>query len=135
MRLKTGYEDKRINIEMIALIDVVFLLLVFFIYAMLSMAVQKSLDMTLPDAEGSQKEQGIVITLNQYSRFFFEGKAMQMHEIVPMASLRHTQTGLPIIIQGDRKARLGEAIELLSELRKKGIEAVSFQVHKRSTQQ
>jgi biopolymer transport protein ExbD len=135
MKLETGYENKSLNIELIALIDVVFLLLVFFIYAMLSMAVRESLDMTLPDAQGSRQEQGIVVTLDRDNRFFLEGKVMRMSELVPIVSRRHMQSGLPVIIQGDRSARLGEAIELMAELRREGIEAVSFQVGNRGGQE
>ncbi|MBW1821228.1 MAG: biopolymer transporter ExbD, partial [Deltaproteobacteria bacterium] len=42
MKLKL-YKTKNPRIEMLPLIDVVFLLLVFFIYAMLSMAVHRGL--------------------------------------------------------------------------------------------
>jgi biopolymer transport protein ExbD len=39
---------KKARIEMLPLIDIVFLLLVFFIYAMLSMAVHRGLPVELP---------------------------------------------------------------------------------------
>ena len=39
---------KRARIEMLPMIDIVFLLLVFFIYAMLSMAVHRGLPVNLP---------------------------------------------------------------------------------------
>ena len=41
---------KKPRIEMLPLIDIVFLLLVFFIYAMLSMAVHKALPVALPQS-------------------------------------------------------------------------------------
>ena len=43
MRLSSGYEEKKARVEMLPLIDVVFLLLVFFIYAMLSMVLHRGL--------------------------------------------------------------------------------------------
>ena len=42
--------DKPVRIEMLPLIDIVFLLLIFFIYAMLSMAVHRGLDLDLPES-------------------------------------------------------------------------------------
>ncbi|HBH27308.1 MAG TPA: biopolymer transporter ExbD, partial [Desulfofustis sp.] len=41
---------KPVRIEMLPLIDIVFLLLIFFIYAMLSMAVHRGLDLDLPES-------------------------------------------------------------------------------------
>ncbi|MBN1797423.1 MAG: biopolymer transporter ExbD [Spirochaetales bacterium] len=131
MKVNTGYEDKRINIELIALIDVVFLLLVFFIYAMLSMAVQKSLGVNLPRAQGISRQQGIIITLTHQGQFFLDGESFELEQLVPAVSRRHKQSNLPVHIQGDRNAGLGPAVELLAELRAQGVEQVFFQVQDR----
>ena len=48
MRLKRRPRVKPARIEMLPLIDIVFLLLVFFIYAMLSMAVHRGMNVDLP---------------------------------------------------------------------------------------
>ena len=49
MKVPSGYLGiKKVRIEMLPLIDIVFLLLIFFIYAMLSMAVHRSLPVSLP---------------------------------------------------------------------------------------
>jgi biopolymer transport protein ExbD len=49
MKVPSGYLGiKKPRIEMLPLIDIVFLLLIFFIYAMLSMAVHRSLPVSLP---------------------------------------------------------------------------------------
>jgi biopolymer transport protein ExbD len=131
VRVKTGYEAKRINIELIALIDVVFLLLVFFIYAMLSMAVQKSLGVNLPRAEASSRQEGITITLNRLGQFFLEGEPLTIEKLVPLVSRRYKQSNRPVLIQGDRSAGLGLAVELLAELRAQGVEKVFFMVQDR----
>ena len=47
MRLTSGYEERKARIEMLPLIDIVFLLLVFFIYAMLSMTIHRGLEVEL----------------------------------------------------------------------------------------
>lgn len=48
MVLRHRYRRKTARIEMVPLIDIVFLLLVFFIYAMLSMAVHRGMNVELP---------------------------------------------------------------------------------------
>lgn len=48
---------KKVRIEMLPLIDIVFLLLVVFIYAMLSMAVHRGLPVELPTSSSARIEQ------------------------------------------------------------------------------
>ena len=128
MVVDSGYSRKRARIEMIALIDVVFLLLVFFIYAMLSMTVFRGLELNLPRAEGSVQRDSIVVTLDRGNRLSAEGDTMEADQIVAWAMAEHRRTGLPVLIRGDREADLGIALELLAALREAGLEAVSFQV-------
>jgi biopolymer transport protein ExbD len=52
MRIRREF-TRRPRIEMIPLIDVVFLLLVFFIYSMLSMTIHRGLPVNLPTASTS----------------------------------------------------------------------------------
>jgi biopolymer transport protein ExbD len=54
---------RKVRIEMIPLIDIVFLLLVFFIYAMLSMAVHKGLPVELPISAAAELEKELVLSI------------------------------------------------------------------------
>jgi biopolymer transport protein ExbD len=128
MRIDSGFGGKRARIEMIALIDVVFLLLVFFIYAMLSMTVFRGLDLELPRARGATQSEVILVTLDRDNRLIAEERVMDPAQIVSWAMTRHSQSGLPVLIRGDREADLGVAVELLSALQEAGLAAVSFQV-------
>ena len=128
MRVDSGFARKRARIEMIALIDVVFLLLVFFIYAMLSMTVFRGLELNLPRAEGRIQRDAIIVTLDRDNRLTAESQTMDEDRIVAWAISEHARTGLPVLIRGDREADFGVALEFLAELREAGLEAVSFQV-------
>jgi biopolymer transport protein ExbD len=128
MMVDSGFGRKRARIEMIALIDVVFLLLVFFIYAMLSMTVFRGLELNLPRAEGGIQRDAIVIILDRNNRLSAEGRNMEADQIVTWAMAEHMRTNLPVLIRGDREADFGIALELLSALQESGLEAVSFQV-------
>ena len=48
--------QRRARIEILPLIDIVFLLLVFFIYAMLSMAVHRGVPVNLPTSSSADRE-------------------------------------------------------------------------------
>ena len=128
MLVDSGFGRRRARIEMIALIDVVFLLLAFFIYAMLSMTVFRGLELNLPRAEGSIQRDTIVVILDRENRLSAEGTILEADQLVAWAMSEHRRTGLPVLIRGDREAELGIALELLAALREAGLEAVSFQV-------
>ncbi|MBC2711802.1 MAG: biopolymer transporter ExbD [Desulfosarcina sp.] len=61
MKVDLG-NHRKARIDMLPLIDIVFLLLVFFIYAMLSMAVHHALPVALPvSSTGSEKDPGVLL--------------------------------------------------------------------------
>jgi len=128
MKVKTGHEESKIRIEMIALLDVVFLLLVFFIYAMLSMVVQRGIGVSLPNAEGVIQEESIIIVIDKTNRIMLNERVFDIESVVQESVYLSTINNLPVLIRGDSQADLGVAIELLSRLRNRGIESVSFQV-------
>jgi len=132
VQVDSGFGRKRARIEMIALIDVVFLLLVFFIYAMLSMTVFRGLELNLPRAEGEAQRETIIVTLDRENRLSADGREMRAEEVASWAIAEHARTGLPLLIRGDREADFGVALELLAELQEAGLETVSFQVDRPS---
>ena len=129
MRLTTGYEYKKARIELIPLLDVVFLLLVFFIYAILSMSVHQGVRVTLPAATGAAQPQTIVrIVLDAHGALFLDGAPCDMQACVKRVAERVRRAPAAVLIHGDRRAELGIGIELLSRLRTAGVPAVSFEV-------
>ena len=128
MKLRSGYETKKARVEMLPLIDVVFLLLVFFIYAMLSMVMHHGLKVDLPSA-GSvslEKEDYIAITIDADNRLFLNDEPAEVDGLAERVLALRGSEAKPVFINGDRKADLGLAIELLDDLKKAGIEEVSF---------
>lgn len=110
--------------------DVMFLVLVFFIYCIFDMAVHKGVKVELPNAEGSQeKGERIVITVKADNSIQLNGMDMTKAEAVArVKDLNAVKMKLPVLISGDRKASLGVGIELLSELKAAGVEKTTFQV-------
>jgi biopolymer transport protein ExbD len=131
MKLATGYETQGARIEMIPLLDVVFLLLVSFIYAMLSVTVHHEVDVVLPkstDGIRSESTRPVIITLTRQDQLLVDGQELSLAAVVDVAVQRMGTGGTQVLIYGDREANLGVAIELLSKLRSAGIEAASFLV-------
>ena len=82
---------KGVRLEMTALLDVMFLVLVFFIYSIFDMAVHRGVKVDLPSAAGAEERTAVIVS-------------------------------------GDRSASLGAGIEILSDLKARGVRRVSFQV-------
>ena len=128
MKLSSGYETKKARVEMLPLIDVVFLLLIFFIYAMVSMVVHHGMRVDLPSAGSSMLEQSdyIVITLDADNHLFLNEEPVEADGLASRVLALRGGEAKPVFINGDRKADLGLAIELLDNLKQAGIEEVSF---------
>ena len=111
-----------------SMIDVVFLLLVFFIYAMVSMVVHRGIKVDLPSAGTSSMEQDdyISITIDADNNLFLNGDPAEEDGLANQVQRLCGNSTKPVFIEGDHKADLGLAIELLDDLKDVGIEEVSF---------
>ena len=135
MGLKTGFEDQRARVEMIPLMDVVFLLLVFFIYAMFNMTVHRGLKVDLPRAAGAREiGQTLIVTIRADNQLMLGDREGTLDDIVLGAVQGWRAAHTPVLISADRKAALGTGIELLAKLRRAGVDAVSFQVRSEASE-
>jgi biopolymer transport protein ExbD len=133
--LTCGYENKKARVEMIPLIDVVFLLLVFFIYAMLSMVVHRGLIVELPEASTAQvdRKDYVSITITKDNTVFVGNEEVALSGLVDeVMANAGGETDIPVFINGDREADLGIAIRILDLLRGEGIAEVSFECRQES---
>ena len=128
MKLSSGYETKRARVEMLPLIDVVFLLLVFFIYAMVSMVVHRGLKVDLPETGTAvmDKNDYISITIDADNGLYLNSEPVESDGLAERVQQLNKDSNKPVYIDGDQKADLGLAIELLDDLKRAGIEEVSF---------
>jgi len=75
MHLETGYENRGARLEMIPLMDVVFLLLVYFVYAIFTMSTHHGIRVDLPRAGGTGlKDAPLVITLTRTGLMQLDGE-------------------------------------------------------------
>jgi biopolymer transport protein ExbD len=130
MKLQSGFEKKRARVEMLPLIDVVFLLLVFFIYAFLSMVVHRGMAVDLPVAKTSEISQQdyIDISITSENQITVNREVVTFSAVIPAVKRAQKTGNEPIFINGDRQADLGIAVELLDQLRANGIQKVLFAV-------
>ncbi|WP_019616146.1 ExbD/TolR family protein [Psychromonas ossibalaenae] len=120
------------RVELLPLIDVIFLLLILFIFVMLTMTVQSSIKIVLPQVAVSelQTKEMLTISINAENQIFVNEQPSSTQDFLTQVSaLQHKKT-LPILIRGDQKADLGIALSILNKLRSTGFEHVTFAAEK-----
>lgn len=130
MKLSSGYEQKRARVEMLPLIDIVFLLLVFFIYAMLSMVVHRGLRVELPEAATAQldRRDHVTVTITAENAIYVDKAPVGERDLAAAVGRRMVEReDVPVFVSGDAAADLGVGIRVLDILRQAGIRDVSFQ--------
>ena len=127
---KTKRRRRGARLEMTSLMDVMFLVLVFFIYCIFDMTMHKGLKVDLPNAAGAEeKGERIVVTIAPDDALQINGQSVSREDVVSKVSALYASgVKMPVLVSGDRKASLGLGIELLAELKAVGVEKVSFQV-------
>ena len=135
--MKLKLEHKSARIELIPLIDIIFLLLVFFIYSMLSMAVYRGIPVTLPNAETveSTKEQALFITIDDEGNVFIDKKLVKDDLL---SHLKREQAAGPhktAIISGDGDSPYRVFVDVLDKVRIAGFKKVSMEATPEKSQQ
>lgn len=121
---------RKARIEMVPLIDTVFLILVFFIYAMLSMAVHRGLPVFLPasSASGIEKELMLSITVKSDGTVYIDREQVPFGNLA--ATLKHkaksqNQTG--VLLFADNSLSYQKLFNVLDQIKKAGINNISLQ--------
>jgi len=134
MKVPSGYLGiKKPRIEMLPLIDIVFLLLVFFIYAMLSMAVHRSLPVSLPVSATAEiyTELNLTVTVNYTGEIFLDNTKVSLEELQEILQGK-TQNAdkaeaVRIDIFADKALSYQQLYRVLDTIRTAGVSNVSLQ--------
>jgi len=122
--------QKRARIEMLPLIDVVFLLLVFFIYAMLSMAVHRGLPVRLPTSTTAKVNKQLILSVTVKR----DGRIFVNKEEVPEAGLAGTlrkkaggEAEAGVLLFADGGLAYQRLFKVLDQIRMAGLTRISLQ--------
>jgi biopolymer transport protein ExbD len=129
MRIRREF-TKRPRIEMIPLIDVVFLLLVFFIYSMLSMTVHRGLPVDLPTASTAtvDEETFITVTLQRDGRLFLEDQAVDTHSLASLLlQEKQKKPDIQVYLRADKEVSYQRAVEVMDLVRSAGIHKLALE--------
>ncbi len=124
---------RKARIEMLPLIDIVFLLLVFFIYAMLSMAVHRSLPVQLPwsTTAAIDRQAQVSVTVRADGSVFVDRQRVPLENLERLLILRAKDSPKAgVLLFGDRNVSYQRLFSVLDRIQKAGITRVSLQAEK-----
>ena len=129
--MKVNFQTSRkVRIEMLPLIDIVFLLLVFFIYAMLSMAVHRGLPVLLPTSVSAKidKELIVSVTIKSDETIYVDKEQIGLNDLAPLLKTKaETDKDVGILLFADRSLSYQKLFQVLDQIKIAGIHRVSLQ--------
>ncbi len=128
MQLDDAELQQSARVELLPLIDVVFLLLVFFIFVLLSMTVQRGLPVELPRVDSAETitRESVQISITREGELAVNGDTVMLAQLVGAVQAALKPADAPVIIQGDKQAHLGIALQVLERLSQAGIGNIAF---------
>lgn len=127
------------RVEMLPLIDIVFLLLVFFIYAMLSMAVHTGMEVELPVSTSAAPEKETMLSVSVRadgdgpSRVFVDEEMVEPAGLAAVLKKRAAEERKRlsrepgVLLFADRRVTYQELFRVLDQINRAGLSRVSLQ--------
>lgn len=122
-------QRKSARIEMIPLIDVVFLLLVTFILFTMTMTVRHGIPVDLPSASTArvERDEYVRVTVTGGGLLYLDEREVSVAELpLLFRNLRKAAPDRKVVISGDRDAPYELVVTVLDGARKSGIQSVSL---------
>lgn len=118
--------DSIAQINIVPMIDVVFTILTFFIYATLFLSKSEGLPVNLPKATTSQSQQGpskITVSIDTKGTLMVDKKAVKLDELESsVRQIMGTNQNQLVVLNADKSVAHGNVVEVMDRLRRiKGI--------------
>lgn len=129
--MKINLTSKRKSrIEMLPLIDIVFLLLVVFIYTMLSMAVHHGLPVSLPSSSVAEIEKHLIlsVTVKSDGTVYVDKEQVAIEDLSQMLETRalgHANPG--VLLFADNTLSYQSLFQILDKVKMAGLSRISLQ--------
>ncbi len=128
---------KKARIEMLPLIDVVFLLLVFFIYAMLSMAVHRGMPVDLPTSQTVQIDRKLIlsVTVKADETIYVDKEPVDLENLTTFLKSKAENVKDPgVLFFADRALPYQKLFQVLDKIRLAGLNRISLQAETENRQ-
>ena len=117
--------------NMLALLDIIFLVVIFCIVGMTRMVFLEMIEVKNPELQISKKvktEDFVTITITKEGEIFFNKELVSSNDELTMklAEKKRSEDDVTVIINGDTDAPLGDALHILQTVREANLSKVYF---------
>ena len=129
MKLRPMQNEREAHIMIIPMIDIIFFLLVFFMMSMLSMTVEHSVPLQLPQAATAvlQTEASLTVGVTADGRIFVEEEPVSRADFSRrMAAERERNPDVNVVLRADEDSRHADVLFVLDGLRSAGISRIGI---------
>jgi biopolymer transport protein ExbD len=131
MRFRREEEDS-FALDMTPMIDVVFLLIIFFMVSTVFVDFSKKMDINLPTSKSSVIDESVKtleIEMSKDKKIFLKGKSLTLLGLeTTLAKMEFKEKKQSAIIRADKSLAYGDVIQVMGLLQKKGIPDISVAV-------
>jgi len=130
MDLSDKLPQKKGRIEIIPLIDCMFLLLVFFVYSMMTLTLPHGISVNLPRAATAPaiQQEALTISITDADEVFLNKEMVDLETLAARIEAAHSaDPSLRVFINGDTDARHGVVVKVLDILRTQSVDHVAIQ--------
>ena len=132
MKIRSPLPRKRIRLEIIPLIDIMFFLLASFMMVSLQMQKVRALKASLPTATlatSNAKPDLINLTVDPHGEWLLEDRPVSLADLFNTLTNRcHANPNVPVYLHGDREATHGSIVFALDFVKRAGIQRVAIAV-------
>ncbi len=128
MKIKSFSDaDDNAQVDLTPLIDVVFILLIFFILSA-SFVQDKLIPVDRPSAQSSEQSVGktLQVTLDKQGQLWFKNDTVSIKQLAELARIKSLEeTNITAILNADEAVSAGKLVQVIDALRLAGVEHVA----------
>ena len=123
MNIKSNRVARQPRLMIIPMIDIIFFLMVFFLFSTLQMVYQKSMPVNLPVASQNQQEapKPVSITITVDGMVSIGDAVVQIDEVKSRVRQLADKSETPVILRADENVEHGKVIAVMDEVKKAGV--------------
>lgn len=128
MNIRSNRVARPPRLMIIPMIDIIFFLMVFFLFSTLQMVYQKSMPVNLPVASSSHQEapKPVAITLMKDGTISIGDTVVSIEEIKPRVKQLADKADTPVILRADENVEHGKVIKVMDEIKSAGVTKLSI---------
>lgn len=128
MNIRSNRVARPPRLMIIPMIDIIFFLMVFFLFSTLQMVYQKSMPVNLPVASSSHQEapKPVAITLMKDGTISIGDTVVGIEEIKPRVEQLADKADTPVILRADENVEHGKVIKVMDKIKSAGVTKLSI---------